>query len=213
MSNDKKHGGLNPEDLNQIKSIESYNQVVSYLKHKTQIQFSIGDVLIKQFWSSSESKWKHYTVSRISTAPKKYMYVYENEHGVGFVKSLKVNGTGFTDSVTCLADVDFRNVRFIVDPDYQDHLIIGEDEFEHNNIFKEDMKERNRIHKLNKILLAKTDTLADVNKVFNGLKVGDDVWLGKNIYEATENEYSVASITFKNINSGFSFVDDIFIFF
>ena len=71
MSNDKKHGGLNPEDLKQIKSIESYNQVVSYLKHKTEIQFSIGDVLIKQFWSSSESKWKHYTVSRISTAPKK----------------------------------------------------------------------------------------------------------------------------------------------
>lgn len=188
---------LSKDDLTTIEYDSKNNPVVRYLKLKEEHQFNIGDVLVRQYArytgdGTDNVHWDTEMVSRASKVPKKFLYVYENEQGVGYVKQLRSNGSGVGTGITCLANTAY-NARYVVDPDYQDHIIIGEGEFDYKAAFKEARARRQEILKENKKILEKTNTYRAVNAALAQLKVGDEFWYGRTIDKAVALKYTVTS--------------------
>src|SRR5206468_3542273 len=113
------------------------------------------DVLIRQqyrYGPHNSRQWVTDCVSAHSKAPKKFVYVYENELGIGYVKQLKADGSGFTSYMCCMANIDPAYTRFTIDPEYADHLLLsdGEQEFTPGDQFLYDKKLREDVKKFNK---------------------------------------------------------------
>ena len=62
--------------------------IMRFLKHQDYFKFNIGDVLVKQRRFTLNSEWETEVVVGVNTA-KKFMYVFENELGIGYVKQLR----------------------------------------------------------------------------------------------------------------------------
>jgi hypothetical protein len=193
---------LTDSDKKKFEAEATFNPVIRYLKNQDNLRFNIGDILIRETLTSKfnphsgswdSAAWCISTVSSVSNAPKKFMYVYENEYGVGYIKQLKASGDGFTDYYACLANTDPTNTRYKVDPDYADHMLINgnSDDYKPSEAFEEDKKRRLEIKEYNKSLLRKVGNHKEVNDLMDSLKVGDQLWWGWDIYSAANKPYTV----------------------
>lgn len=200
------HKDLSQKDKDSIKYQDENNPVVKYLRNQDHLRFQIGDVLVRQkrSWRSPEKEiWETETVSNVSKAPKKFVYVAENQFGVGYIKQLRANGKGFTDGeAICLANIEFGYTRYVVDPDFQDHMLLDGDQtkFEYNTSFKEDRARRQSILKENKKLLEPTDTALHIEQIVNKLKVGDKFWMGWDVYQCVRSDFTVKAIRHKPLS-------------
>jgi hypothetical protein len=195
---------MSKKDKAAVELDKKRHPVVRYLVNQDNLKFNIGDILIRQRarWKNADDiVWENEAVSTVSNAPKKFIYAFENEVGVGYVKQLRATGKGYTDSLICLADVDTSHTRFVIDPDYQDHILIGDGNFEHSKFFHEDKKRRQEILKKNKALLTPTGTWAQVNDALATLKVGDKIWYGSDVYRAVKSPYTILKISSKPLKS------------
>src|ERR1039458_9087343 len=101
------------------------NQTVKFIKCQEAFKFNIGDIVIMQYhWG--ENNWRTKTSSGAIGAPTKFMYVFENEIGIGYIKQLRANGKGFATLTTCVADLDPNLVRLVLDPDLVDHMLLSD---------------------------------------------------------------------------------------
>jgi hypothetical protein len=194
---------LTQKELDEFKQDEAVNPVIKYLKNKESVKFNIGDVLIRQVARYDYAgphgrtlKWTTDNVSNVSNAPKKFVYVFENEFGIGYIKQLRANGQGFTNYMVCTANIDFDHTRFTLDPDYADHLLLAgkDDKFAYNERFKHDKAAREEVYKHNKALIDKTDTIEQVNALFDRVKAGDSIWIGRSMYQAADNKFTVVEV-------------------
>ncbi len=190
---------LTDKDKKRIAQLQTNSPVVKYVRYARENKFNVGDILIEQnsYRSRhSETEWTTKNVSSVASIPKKFVYVYEDDHGVGFIKQIKSNGRGLCDGVICLAETNLDNTRFIVDPEYADHIIIQGDVegYDPAAAIKEDRAKRLKIYKSNKKLAVKSDTWVDVAIIAAQLKVGDTIWCGYSIYDATDTKYTVEAI-------------------
>jgi hypothetical protein len=183
------------------------NPIMKFLKHREELRFSVGDVLIKQTtrWvpHGAEREWANETVSSVSNAPKKYVYVYENEFGIGYIRQLKADGSGFTTYWCCLANIDPDTTRFIVDPEYAEHLLLSEngDDYNYNAQFLQDKAKRTEILKHNKALLEDVSSPANTNDVLRKLVPGQTFWYGGDVYTASGSEWTVISVKVKPLSA------------
>lgn len=166
-----------------------------YMKNQDQFRFNIGDILIKSTkWYGGMREW-HTECTAGTGTPTKFMYVFENELGIGYIKQLKVDGTGFTNSLICTSNFDPDNVKLMLDPDYVDHILLGGDEeFQYNSDYLDKKAFRLEAAAKNKKLLIGTQSVKTRLVWFHGLKVGDIFWCGSNINELEGNHYCVTSI-------------------
>jgi|GEM_PF-6481285 len=200
------HNDLSQKDKDSIKYQDENNAIVRYLRNQDHLRFQIGDVLVRQkkSWRQTDKEvWETETVSSVSKAPKKFVYVAENQYGVGYIKQLKANGKGFTEGdVICLANIEFGYTRYVVDPDFQDHMLLDGDQtkFEYNTTFKEDRARRQSILKDNKKLLEPTTTALDIENIVKKLVPGDQLWVGYDVYQCVRSNYTVKAIRNKPLN-------------
>lgn len=190
-------------DMAQIAGYESNSNVVRYLRNRETANFSIGDILIcqrswNQYDEVGERKWTTEYTSETTKVPAKYIYVYENEIGIGYVKRLVANGKGLGHQLICLVEINHSNMRFIIDPDYQDSVLLGDDTYSYNNALKDAQKAKRAIDKKNKPLLVDTRTWESINAAFATLKPGDTVWDGWSSQEASKRAITVISIEKKS---------------
>lgn len=193
---------LTQKELNEFKHDETVNPVIKYFKNKDAVKFNIGDVLVRQVarWEYSPhgnvAKWATDKVSSVSNAPKKFVYVFENEFGIGYIKQLRANGQGFTSYMVCTANIDFDHTRFVLDPDYADHLLLAgqDDKFAYQERFKQDKAAREEIYKYNKSLINRTDNVQEVHAIFDRLMPGDSIWIGRNMYTAADSKCTVIQV-------------------
>src|ERR1035437_5962556 len=167
-------------DKNREGSDLRYNVIMKFLKQQENFKFNIGDILIKQTRYGDDT-WKTETTSL--EAPKKYMYVFENELGIGYIKQLRVDGSGFTTLLQCTANFDYDYVRLTLDPDFVDHMIIGEEEFQYNQEYVNKKNFRKDAIAKNRKLLIGTQSFKKRLAWFHGLKIGDKFWYGDNFDE------------------------------
>lgn len=106
------------------------NPVMRFLKNQEYYRFNVGDIVLKQTRWSYNGDWE--TALTAVGAPRKFMYVFENDLGIGYIKQLKVDGSGFTSGLQCTANFDPDTTRLVLDPDFVDHMLVGEQEFQYN---------------------------------------------------------------------------------
>jgi len=167
------------EDIKREKRDLRDNQTVKFVKFQEAFKFNVGDIVIMQYkWS--DGSWKTKKTFGATEVPVKFMYVFENEVGIGYIKQLKVNGTGFTTLTTCVADIDPTTTRLILDPDLVDHLLLsdGDEEFDYSRAHSERMAFRKEAVEKNKKLLLDLSTPEARVKWFYSLKKGDVIWAG-----------------------------------
>lgn len=165
-----------------------YNKTLLYLRDVDNFKFNIGDILIREdFWGET---WKLKSAS--CGLPYKYVYVFENELGVGYIRRLSINGTSFVDQATCVVDFDPRLVKFQLDPNYANNLLLGEsDGFDLKLDYKEAKKRREAIHYKNEKLAEKTSSIAEIKTLLEKLKPGDSFWIGKSVRRLTSTPNAV----------------------
>lgn len=179
---------------------------MQWLKRKDEMRFNVGDVLIKktfhyswnpQSHSYDDGQWMVDTHSgRTGGTPKKFVYAFENELGIGYVKQLKINGSGVTNTLICMADVPAATTKFELDPEYADHLLIGDEEFQPGAVYKEQKKLRQEAIKANKKLMV--NFKKDPKKFaewFNNLKAGDSFWLAYDYDNLHACQYEITSVS------------------
>lgn len=169
----------------------THSPIMRFLKHQDYFKFNIGDVLIKQTRITLHSEWETEVIMGVN-APKKYMYVFENELGIGYVKQLRVDGEGFTSSLVCTANFDPDRVRFQLDPSFVDHMLIGEDgDFEYNREYASKKSFREEAIKKNMKILVHTRSMKKRLKWMANLKMGDVFWMGDSFDEMVKQKYEV----------------------
>lgn len=165
--------------------------ILKFLKHQDEHQFQPGDILIRMLKSGDE--WKAEVASSTTNAPKKYLYAFENELGIGYIKQYKTDGK-LNDVAKCLTSFDLSYGKFVLDPEYADHIIInGDEEFKPTSSFKEKKKFRDRAIANNKKIVLPKDR-ASMEVWMNQLKVGDTFYYGYNIPDMVDQKYEVIDI-------------------
>ncbi|CAM6003914.1 unnamed protein product [Sphagnum balticum] len=166
-----------------------HNPVMRFLRNQEYYKFNVGDIVIKQNKWTYNGEWE--TKNTAVGAPTKYMYVFENELGIGYIKQLRVDGSGFTRHLECTANFDPDTTRLVLDPDFVDHMLIGEADFQYNKEyldkknFREEAMAKNRKLVLN--ARAKIKWLATA-------KPGDVFWGGNTFEKLVNDQYQVFEV-------------------
>jgi hypothetical protein len=175
-----------------------HDRTLKYLKNLSFYKFSVGDVLIREEkcynYADNTYSWKIKLAG--CDLPYKYIYAFENELGVGYIRRLSVNGRKFVEKATCVTTFDPDQTRFILDPEYADHMLLSSenDEFDAKSRYDEIKKKREAIHRKNKkIRLQFKDEQAAADWI-KTLKKGDQIWWGYTISSIHKEPYLVDEI-------------------
>jgi hypothetical protein len=200
---------LSLKDAALIQRMLKQNPIYNFLKNKENYRFCIGDVLVKSYGrvqADNTVKWVRETVSYLSPIPIRYMYVHEDETGIGFIKRLRSDGT-LGKNLICIADSSIAGptlIKYSLDDTYIKQSLLGEDfsikkEFLDLNEYKKSIKKINRNSAI--ILKTKEEALEFINANLNA----------KSIYIATHisnfSNFYYESFTVKNKNSSMYEVD------
>lgn len=181
------------DDVREKSDLER-SPIMRFLKHQDYYKFNVGDILVKQTRSNYlRDDWV--TEKNVVGSPRKYVYVFENELGIGYIKQLKVDGTGFTTNLICTANFDPHFTRFMLDPDFVDHLLTGGgDDFQYNKEYIEKRTFRQEAIEKNTQILVNTRSAKKRYAWFHSLKVGDVFWFGDTFDILVESKFEVSSI-------------------
>ena len=199
---------ISKQDTDRVTRDETRHPVVRYLKNKENMAFNIGDILVKKIRRTSgphnQEHWVTETMSSASKIPRKYVFLHENEWGVGYIKRLKADGSGTCGPMMCMADVEYTWIRYEVDPEYSDHILLGEEEkYHYNDRFKKEKEERQEIFKYNRSILISTKSQPLLNERIRMLKPGTHLWWNKygiGISDLQNMEWEVASVSKRTDN-------------
>ena len=191
---------LTEHDLDHIECIRAGNPVCNFLDQQINSRFSIGDILIRHTkgWDD-EDPWETELVNHTTGVAKRYVYVYEDKHGVGFLKRLKITDGTLGIETFCITEMIGPHSRFKVDPDFEDSILFGDGSFDIKAIRKAGKAKKDKIVKFNKASLAKSNSLLAVNNFFAQLKAGDTFYSG-NVDGSYILDYKIISITKKYIS-------------
>ena len=176
-------------------------QVLRFLSHQDSFKFNVGDILIKKTVNWDENKPIFETDLDEVGAPIKYVYAFENNLGVGYIKALKKDGQGPSKSAVCLAKFDPRNTRFALDPHYADHLILGEGEYKYNAQHEYMKTYRNEAMEKNKTLLINAMSDKDTLAWWRAIKVGDLIYCGAHYTDDYDPVNDVETFSVEDINT------------
>jgi len=179
-----------PDDINREKSDIARSPIMRFLKNQEHFKFNIGDIVVKQRKIFGTNEWHTELIPGVKS-PKKFMYVFENELGIGYMKQLRVDGTGFTSTLVCTANFDPDSVRFVLDPEFVDHVLLGDEDFEHNKEYKNKKAFRDEAIKKNKKILVNTRKLKTRMDWISNLKIGDVFWVGDKFDDMVHNNFKV----------------------
>lgn len=181
---------LSKEEQKELSSRVESNQFHRYLKNKSSMAFEVGDVLIKtclRYVEIDKYSWKAESVSYDNPMPQRYVYVFEDEYGIGYLKQLKVSTGTLGIGLFCLTDFDYTNTKFEVDPEYAEHVLLDAN-FDIKLLHKKSLEARKIVSQMNRKIGVRCKTLAEFNAFFDSLNIGDSYWVAndytcKNVIE------------------------------
>lgn len=189
------------EDIDQEKSDLETDNILRFIKYRGDNHFKVGDVLIKMYrtWSDDQ-EWVTESVSSANPAPKKYLYAFENELGIGYLKTFKTDGK-LSEAATCMTMFDYARTKFLLDPEYVDHILLSEDE-EYDPIAAAKKNKQFRVQAINKNRkLALPRDSESVLKWLETLKPGQTFYYGYSVADMTTTKYKVIKTTNVKLSS------------
>lgn len=187
---------LTIDDKSEIANALENNHTKMWLQIKSELKFEVGDVLVKLFKrydrETSTTKWITENIQSDFKMPQRYVYVHEDENGIGFIKPLRISDGTLGKDLLCLTDFDYRETRFQVDPEYAEHMLLDA-EFDITAIRKKANEGRKVVIKMNRKLGVKPKNLGDWNNFFESLKTGDKFWVTEDYTGRWNKEYTFIS--------------------
>lgn len=193
------------EDEAAIEHDLNTNQTMIWLKNADKFKFNVGDILIKEnlryMWSNhakdTKQVWEVEISNSITKEPKKFVYAFENEFGIGYLKQIRADGTGFTKGVKSVLDLNPKTCRLKLHPDYEDSIILGEkiDVFEKNKAHSDLKIKRKKALQRNAKLCHSFASRGQATEYLLKLKVGQKIWVSNNLYDIFHKEYEIKKIT------------------
>ncbi len=194
-----------PEDRAREENDLKTNPIMRWLQNQDVFSFNDGDILIKktlvrawnpQAHSYDKEEWTTEVINKHTKTPKKYVYAFTNKLGIGYIRQLKVDGSGCCSTLICLANFDPDITRFELDPDYVDHKLIGEGDFNWNDQYVARKKHRDEAIAANRKILVKTSSTKGIVEWFANLQPGDEFWWGKTFDDLVTHKYKVNKIRY-----------------
>jgi len=175
------------------------DRTLKHIRNLSFYKFSVGDVLVREEkYSKHDGSGTHEWKVRVADCnlPYKYVYVFENELGVGYIRRLSVNGRKFVERPLCVTEFDPDQTRFSLDPEYADHMLLGseDEEFDAKSRYDEVKRKREQVHRKNKKARVQIDSEAAGVAWMKTLKPGDQVWWGYSIGNIYQDPYYVQSV-------------------
>lgn len=196
---------ISSDDQTYIQNHTENNPICRFLKTRDERKFQIGDILVRHTKGYGENPWKVETISSSSTVPKRFMYVFENELGVGYLKQLRSREEGFCQGMFSLADIDLSYQKYEIDQSYADSIIFqNPDAFDHVKEANEVRKIRAEITKKNKKLCFKPSDVADMQAYLLELNPNDQLWFSWSMSEAADKKpFLVTKVEVKKLGSSY----------
>lgn len=185
------------------KTVEN-NPVRRFLMNKDNYNFEIGDVLVKmthRYDSIIENKkWVNEPISSDNPMAQRYVFIFKDEYGIGYMKRLQVSTGNLGSDIYSLSDYDYKYVRFQVDPEYAERMFLDAD-FDIKTIHKASLEARKIVTKINRKSGIKFKSLKDGNDFFKDLKVGDTYYTSSDYTGKFTVQYMIKSIDVVSIDS------------
>ncbi len=189
---------ITQEDKHIMERDMKCDRALKHIRNLSFYKFTIGDVLIREDkfhnYKDGTTEWKVRLDS--SNLPYKYVYVFENELGIGYIRRLSVNGRKFVETPVCVTQFDPDDTRFTLDPAYADHILLAseDEEFDTKSRYAEVKKKREQVNRKNKKIAVPMADEAAVLAWMNTLKVGDQLWYGYSIGNIEDKPYFVHEV-------------------
>lgn len=197
---------LSDKDLENLKKKAKTTPIHKWLKAKANLNFQVGDILLKTkktyCFDTSKYEWKLETISKNNEMPRRFVYVYEDEFGIGFIRELMVSTGELGHDDICLASLDFDNVKFDVDPEYAERVLL-DSSFDIQEMHKKSLENRKVISKVNRTLGVRLSKLSKMNEVIASLTKNSTIYLSNDFTgrEVRECEFlSCKKVTIKDKN-------------
>lgn len=183
---------ISPDDQKIMDRDMVTNRTLKHLKNKSIYKFSVGDVLLKEDKYGNE--WRVHTAS--CGLAYKYVYVFENELNIGYIRRLSIKGDNFVGAPTCVLEFDPETTRFIPDPEFADHVLFGDEgeEFDSQSRYANLKKRREQINRKNKKMAIKFESAQQAIDWIKTLKVGDSFYYADSIGYPNKELIYVTSI-------------------
>jgi hypothetical protein len=178
----------------------STDKTLKHLRDMSFYKFAIGDVLVKQEkvhkWDQGNDVYEWKTSIAACGLPYKYVYLFENELNIGYIRRLSVNGRKFVDTPLCVTEFDPDYIRFELDPEYADHMLLSEEEdkFDTKSRYDAIKRRREQVNRKNKKMAVSLPDVAAAVDWMSKLKVGDQIWYGHGITNIHKDPYFIHEI-------------------
>lgn len=144
---------LNEDQKERLERTVENNNVRIFLQAQKDINFEIGDVLIKNIkqydWNTGKHLWVTETLNSTNKMPQRYVYVFKDDTGIGYLQKLKVSTGELGDEVFPLTNYDFTSTQFLVDPEYAETSFLGGD-FNIKDLHAKSLEQRRIVTKMNR---------------------------------------------------------------
>lgn len=167
---------LTRSQQNQLDNAKKINPVRKWMEFSKTHNFEVGDVLIRL--NLRGDKWEPQPISYDNKMPQRFVYIHQDEYGIGWIKTLRVSDGELGSELICLTDVVSDEVKFEVDPEYAEHALLDAD-FDIKKLHKRSLEARKLVSKANKKIGTKFKTLSEANLFFSTMQVGDKFWISQ----------------------------------
>lgn len=173
------------------------NPVRKWFTARDTMKFEVGDVLVKHIKvydaTTNDYIWKVENINSDTKMAQRYVYIFEDEVGIGYFKQLKVSTGTLGKELFCATHFDFDSTRFEVDPEYAEHMLLDA-EFNIKTVHKKSLEARRIITKMNRKAGKKLDTVKEFNDFFLKLNAGDVFYTTSDYTGRRLNSYNIQKI-------------------
>lgn len=189
---------LTDAENQQVQNALESNNVRRWFINRDKMKFEIGDIIVKHTrrWSrdTGTDVWTIENINSDNKMAQRYVYVFEDEYGIGYMKQLRVANGSLGKELFCMTDFDFDYTRFEVDPEYAEHVLLDA-EFDIKKIHKQSLAARKIIIKMNRKIGRRPNTIKEFNDVADKMSVGNTFWTTIDYTGRYTREYVLKSKT------------------
>jgi hypothetical protein len=183
---------LTLSELKDLQDAKDSNLVRRYMAAKPQLEFEVGDVLIKKYshYTSpyTPNKWITESISNSNKMAQRYVVIHKDEYDIIYIKRMRVKDATLSSDVIALTSFDFNSCMFQVDPEFAETVFLG-GEFDLKNLHKQSLEARKNISKVNRKIGKKSNSLKELNDFFAALKSGAKFWTTQDYTAQYVTEY------------------------
>lgn len=190
---------LTEEQLDQLNYAKESSLIRKWFANKDKMKFEIGDVLLKYYSGYDNDNWTVENINSNNKMAQRYVYIHEDEYGIGYLKQLRVSDGSLGQELICLLDFDYDRCKFEVDPEFAETTFLGA-EFDIKSIHKATLINRKIVTKMNRKIGFRPRSVKEFNDFLEKVGVGGVFYSTTDYVGRHEKDYKIIKLEKITIN-------------